>query len=208
MFIDLSSYFFSLFEMGFVGLHNFKERLEWSHVVWVQVDTKMKEVVFHSFKTLSELLEIFLNELNIGAGRQLEMLESHHHLKYLLIGIVALVIYFSFIHFRQGVLSVCGDRMACLILNAWEGTLASLLLDLLSKYWVTCAFWIALWMFCDWVSIYWGWSYFLSISCFPLWVGECGCRLKTRHFCTFSISLCCLMYRAGAWIAPLLFLNS
>jgi len=129
-------------------------------------------------------------------------------LKYLLVGIVALVVYFSFIHFCEGVLSVCGDWMACLILNAWEGTLGSLLLDLLSKYWLTCAFWVALWMFCDWVSTYWDWSYFLSRSCFLMWVAECGYRLKTHHFCTFSISLSLSMYRAGAWIAPLLFLNS
>ena len=62
------------------------------------------------------------------------MLQSHHHLKYLLVGIIALVIYFSFIHLCQGMLSVCRDRMASLILNGCVGTLGSLLLDLLNKY--------------------------------------------------------------------------
>lgn len=85
-------------------------------------------------------------------------------------------------------LSICRNRVAGLILHGIKNTFGSLLLDLLYKDWVTYAFSRAWLMFCGWVSTCWGWSYFLLGSYCLMWVGGCGCRLKTHRFYIFWIS--------------------
>jgi hypothetical protein len=95
-----------LLEVVLVGLDGLKKRFEWTHVIGVQVHAKVIEGVFNSFEAVPQLLEVLLDQLDVGAGRQFEMLQPHHYLERLLLDLVALVVYLSFIHFCEGVLSI------------------------------------------------------------------------------------------------------
>lgn len=72
-----------------------------------------------------------LQELYVGASGQFEIFKFHHDLEGVFFKVIIVVVEFRFIHFGEGVFSICGDGVAGLILLKSKHTLASLLLDLL-----------------------------------------------------------------------------
>jgi hypothetical protein len=99
--INLLANFLLPGQIVFIGEQHFEEGLERSEIIGVQFHAEVVEGIISPFIAISQIFKVALQELYIGAGGQLQVLESHHNFEGKFLNVLIFIVNLSFIHLGE-----------------------------------------------------------------------------------------------------------